>query len=210
MDLFEIADFIGIVAFAIAGIMACQGKNVDPVGVFILAFLTAFGGGLFRDLVIDNRPFYWIAHVEYIWLTIGLTAIAPSLVRNFRHEILYAVLIWADAIGLACFSISGTALSVKAGIPYLPATILGVCTGVLGGIVRDVFMIRLPMVLSDKRPYAAAAFIGAWIYLGLVEMHINNDAAFILSNIFIVGLRMVCWYKKLNLVSYYKHRDGTL
>lgn len=53
-------DFVGIVAFALAGILAAEGKNVDPVGVFVMAFTTAFGGGIVRDLIIDNRPMYWI------------------------------------------------------------------------------------------------------------------------------------------------------
>ena len=53
-------DFVGIVAFALAGILAAEGKNVDPVGVFVIAFTTAFGGGIVRDLIIDNRPMYWM------------------------------------------------------------------------------------------------------------------------------------------------------
>ena len=55
-------DFVGIVAFALAGILAAEGKKVDPVGVFVMAFTTAFGGGIVRDLIIDNRPMYWVAH----------------------------------------------------------------------------------------------------------------------------------------------------
>ena len=59
-------DFLGIVAFALAGILAAENKRVDPVGVFIMAFTTAFGGGIMRDLIIGNRPMYWIAHQEYV------------------------------------------------------------------------------------------------------------------------------------------------
>ncbi len=98
-------DFVGIVAFALAGILAAEGKNVDPVGVFVMAFTTAFGGGIVRDLIIDNRPLYWIAHEEYVWVTLLMTAVAPVL--------------------------------------------MGVCTGVFGGLLRDVFLNRLPMVMSD-------------------------------------------------------------
>lgn len=70
INFLTLADFIGILAFALAGILAADGKKVDPVGVFVMAFTTAFGGGLVRDVIIDNRPFYWIAHEEYVWMTL--------------------------------------------------------------------------------------------------------------------------------------------
>ena len=56
----SLADFIGIFAFALAGIMSAHNRRIDPVGIFVLAFTTAFGGGIFRDIIIDNRPYYWI------------------------------------------------------------------------------------------------------------------------------------------------------
>ena len=68
-NLLVFTDFIGIVAFALAGILAAKGKKVDPVGIFVMAFVTAFGGGIVRDLIINNRPMYWIAHSEYVWVT---------------------------------------------------------------------------------------------------------------------------------------------
>ena len=66
----SLTDIIGIAAFAFAGILAADGKKLDPVGVFVMAFTTAFGGGLVRDIIIDNRPFFWVAHSGYVWLTI--------------------------------------------------------------------------------------------------------------------------------------------
>lgn len=212
MTLFEFADFLGIVAFALAGILAAQGKKVDPVGVFVLAFTTAFGGGLIRDVIIDNRPFYWIAHQDYVWLTLGMSLIAPFIVRKFGEKSLYTAFVWSDAIGLAVFSVGGTALSLKAGLPYLPATMLGVCTGVFGGLIRDVFLCRLPMVLSDKLPYAVAAFTGTWLYIGMVFLGIDAEISLSVSSVFIVAFRMVCWYKDLQIVRYSKHHgtDGTL
>ena len=84
-------DFVGIVAFALAGILAAEGKNVDPVGVFVMAFTTAFGGGIVRDLIIDNRPMYWIAHEEYVWVTLLMTAVAPVVIRRFRDKTLHTL-----------------------------------------------------------------------------------------------------------------------
>ena len=213
MNLYQITDFIGIVAFALAGILAARGRKVDPVGVFVMAFTTAFGGGLIRDIIIDNRPFYWIAHQEYDWVVLFMTLIAPLIVRKFTETRLYAIFIWSDAIGLAVFSVGGTAMSTAAGVPALPAVILGVCTGVFGGLLRDVFLCRVPMVLSDKQPYAFAAFAGNWVYLGLVYINMSVDTAFIASAVFIAGLRLVCWHLDMPFVSYGSHKgvdDGTL
>lgn len=153
-------DFVGIVAFALAGILAAEGKNVDPVGVFVMAFTTAFGGGIVRDLIIDNRPLYWIAHEEYVWVTLLMTAVAPVVIRRFRDKTLHTLFVWSDAVGLGFFAAGGTSLSLTAGLPALASVLMGVCTGVFGGLLRDVFLNRLPMVMSDKQPYASAAFAG--------------------------------------------------
>ena len=192
----DLADLIGIVAFDIAGVLATENKKIDPVGVFVLAFTTAFGGGIMRDVVIDNRPFWWVSHEGYVWLTLVLTFFAPALIRHFSNRISYSAYIWADAIGLGFFSAGGTALSIAAGIPALPATLLGVCTGAGGGMLRDVFLDRLPLVLSDRKPYASAAFAGCWLYIGLIALDIDSTAAVWISSVFICLFRMACWYNK--------------
>ncbi len=89
----SLTDIIGIAAFAFAGILAADGKKLDPVGVFVMAFTTAFGGGLVRDIIIDNRPFFWVAHSGYVWLTIFIAAFAPSLLKHFREFLPYSVCI---------------------------------------------------------------------------------------------------------------------
>lgn len=195
----DLADLIGIVAFAIAGILAADGKRMDPVGVFVLAFTTAFGGGFLRDIVIDNRPFWWVAHENYVWLTLALTICAPALVKRFRTRISYAAFIWADAIGLGFFSASGTALSISAGIPALPATLLGVATGAAGGMIRDLFLDRVPLILSDRKPYASAAFAGCWLYFGLLVLDADGTAAVWIASFFICLLRMFCWYRDIEI-----------
>ena len=155
-------DFVGIVAFALAGILAAEGKNVDPVGVFVMAFTTAFGGGIVRDLIIDNRPLYWIAHEEYVWVTLLMTAVAPVL--------------------------------------------MGVCTGVFGGLLRDVFLNRLPMVMSDQQPYASAAFVGGWVYVLLNYCGVSEFAAVFGATFLIVALRMICWYCNWEVLNYHTRR----
>lgn len=202
--LLTVADFVGILAFALAGILACAGKKVDPVGVFVMAFTTAFGGGILRDIIIDARPFYWVAHTEYVWMVLGLSFIAPALLRKFSEHQAYTVFVWLDAVGLGFFCTGGTLLSLTMGMPALPAVLLGVCTGIFGGLIRDVFLNKLPMVLSDSQPYASAGFLGSWLLLGLVRLDIGDTTAIWISSVVIVAVRMFCWYKQLNIIAYSK------
>ena len=74
----NLADFIGILAFAFSGLLAGKERRLDPVGIFVLAFTTAFGGGILRDVVINNRPFWFITHEYYVWLTLLLTVFSSS------------------------------------------------------------------------------------------------------------------------------------
>lgn len=200
--LLVLTDAVGIVAFSLAGILAAKGKRTDPVGVFVVAFVTAFGGGILRDLIIDNRPMYWIANQQYVWVTLFLSTIAPFIVRRLQDKLLHTLFIWSDAVGLGFFSAGGTALSLAAGLPYLPAVLLGVCTGVFGGLLRDVFLNRLPMVMSDRRPYASAAFAGCWLYIGLKEIGSSDNTALFATTLFIVVFRMLSWYKNWEIIRY--------
>jgi uncharacterized membrane protein YeiH len=97
-------------------------------------------------------------------------------------------------------------------MPMLPATMLGVCTGVFGGLVRDVFLNQVPLVLSDRQPYASAAFAGCWLYLILLWFDVDSTMSIWISTAFIVAVRMFCWYKHLNIITYgdAQDPDGTL
>lgn len=208
-SLLVFTDAVGIVAFALAGILAAKDRRIDPVGVFVVSFVTAFGGGILRDIIIDNRPMYWIAHPEYVWATLLMSLCAPRLIRDFQAKLLHTVFVWSDAIGLGFFTAGGTSLSVAAGLPPLAAVLMGVCTGVFGGLLRDVFLNRIPMVMSDQQPYAAAAFAGGWLFIGLDAIGASESTALLTSTAFIVAVRMLCWYKGWKLVRYKNdpHRD---
>lgn len=84
---------------------------------------------------------------------------------------------------------------------------MGVCTGVFGGLLRDVFLNRLPMVMSDQLPYASAAFVGAWLYIGLHVAGVSEFVALMTATFFIVGVRMLCWFKGWRIVRYEEPRE---
>lgn len=190
IDTAFVVDTIGMLGFALAGILAARGRVVDPVGVFVLAFTTAFGGGLIRDVIIDSRPFYWVAHDEYVWGILILTVFAPRIVSKLQDETAHKLYLWADAVGLGSFCAAGTLMADKAGFPALPAVLVGVCTGVFGGLLRDVFLDRMPSVLSDRKPYAIVGFAGGWLLLGLEALGLDPSASTAIATLFITLVRM--------------------
>ena len=100
----EWVDTIAMLGFSFAGILAARGRGVDPVGVFILAFTSAFGGVTVRDMLLDIRPFYWVSHEAFTWLIICFTIFAPVIAARLSDRIARELFLWADAVGLGFFS----------------------------------------------------------------------------------------------------------
>ena len=194
-----ITDVIGIVAFAFAGILIGVRMKVDPVGIFILAFSTAFGGGIMRDILIDRRPMYWIDNQELVWLVLLITFFTPRLFRFYTRFLNYDAFVWSDAIGLGFFSAGGTSLGMALGVPELASVICGVATGVFGGLLRDSFLGIKPGVIYDHQPYASVAFAGSWLYVLFFHLGVNDALAIWIASLAIVALRMSCYYFKWNI-----------
>mgnify|MGYP002461769137 CR=1 FL=1 len=95
----EWVDTIAMLGFSFAGILAARGRGVDPVGVFILAFTSAFGGVTVRDMLLDIRPFYWVSHEAFTWLIICFTIFAPVIAARLSDRIARELFLWADAVG---------------------------------------------------------------------------------------------------------------
>lgn len=196
LQLLQLLEFIGVVAFALSGVIQGKRKKVDPVGVFVLAFITAFGGGTVRDLLLDRRPFYWVQHESYVLVVFAMTLAAPFVMRITHRHLPLWLFILADAVGLALFSVAGTAMAIEAGLPAFSATMVGVITGVFGGLLRDVFLNEVPMVLNDGKPYATVAFAGNWIYLGLVWLGLGEFSALWIASVATVVIRMLAWRRE--------------
>jgi uncharacterized membrane protein YeiH len=151
-------DLIGTFVFALSGAEAARESKLDLFGIIIIAFLTACGGGIVRDLCLDVTPPVGISHWPYLVLTI----IAAALVIGFGKTIerlKFPVLLF-DAIGLSIFSVAGTQKSLALGFNYEVAIILGVLSAIGGGMLRDIILKRIPVVLR-KEIYGSAALVGA-------------------------------------------------
>ena len=182
-------------AFALSGLVEAARRKLDPVGACVAAFVTAFGGGTLRDLLLDQRPFFWVRHTEYVWAVLILSALAMA-VMNARHMLLTErAILLPDALGLGLFAASAVDLALSLGYPALIAVLMGVVTGTAGGALRDIVCNEIPHVFRDHRPYALLAFGGGWLYVGLAKAAMHPDVALLLTVAVVAGLRGLALFR---------------
>ncbi|WP_445502213.1 trimeric intracellular cation channel family protein [Microvirga sp. G4-2] len=161
---------IGVAVFALTGALMAARKGMDPFGFALLATLTGVGGGTVRDLLIGIRPVFWVGDPSdvLVCLIVAETvfALGPKRVAALEGGRRGRVLLWADALGLALFAITGTVKALAAGVPALSAIALGTITATFGGIIRDIFAGITPLVLRQEI-YVTAAALGAAVAVTL-------------------------------------------
>ncbi len=192
-SLIRLIEVIAILVGAFSGFIEARRKRMDLVGVFTVAFIAAFGGGTLRDILLDKRPLFWVAHQEYAILIFVLALIAAPLIRTLRQIVSERLIVIADAIGLGLFAVAGVAEALRAGMPLFIASMMGVITGIFGGVLRDIVCNEVPMVLRDGKPYAICAFIGCWMYLLQKHFGVAHDIALWTSAASITGMRLLSW-----------------
>lgn len=158
---------LGVAVFAASGAMAAGRKNLDVFGVVVISVVTALGGGTIRDLLLDRNPVFWIGDPLYL-LVASLAGLLTVLYVRY-HPMPYTLLLYADGLGLALFTISGTRIAESAGVAPGVCVLMGCITGVAGGVIRDVLTNEVPLLLHDREIYATASIAGATVYLLLVR-----------------------------------------
>lgn len=170
---------IGTAVFALSGAMAAARKELDIFGFIIVAIAPAVGGGTVRDLLLDADHVFWVKDLNYIYVASCVAIIAFFQVHRLAGK-RYTLLMWADAFGLALFTIMGTQTAMTYDIPLVMIVIMGVITGTFGGILRDIVCNEVPFLLQ-KEIYALAAMAGSCVYLVFIEFGISQDIAMITS-----------------------------
>jgi uncharacterized membrane protein YeiH len=162
MTFLELLDFAGVAVFAASGALAAARKNLDLLGIVVIATVTAIGGGTMRDLLLD-RPVFWITRPAYLYVILGAALGTVVYTRRFHPpERALAVL---DAFGLAFFTIAGAQIAETLGHAGIVVVLMGTLTGVAGGAIRDVLTGEIPLILRKGQIYASAAIAGAVVYL---------------------------------------------
>jgi uncharacterized membrane protein YeiH len=199
MRLVTIIEITAVLVAAFSGFIEARRKRMDLVGVFTVAFIAAFGGGTLRDILLDRRPLFWVQHQEYAILIFVLALVASPLMRTLRHIVSERLIVIADAIGLGLFSVAGVVAAQDAHMPLFIASMMGVITGIFGGVLRDIVCNEVPMVFRDGKPYAICAFIGCWLFLLMGMQGVPREFALWSSALFISGLRLLTWRFNLQL-----------
>jgi len=197
MTLARVLDLIGIGVFAVSGALAAGRKRLDLLGVFVLASVTAIGGGTVRDLLLDRHPMFWLTDGTYLGVIVTAVAITFAYVRWRRPPL--ASLLVADALGLALFSIAGAQIAQSAGLPAVAVVVLGTVTGVGGGVIRDVLSAEIPFVLRRGNLYASTVIVGISAYLALESVGVARQPASLSGMALIAAVRLAAIRWELEL-----------
>ncbi|MFI6792682.1 trimeric intracellular cation channel family protein [Nonomuraea sp. NPDC050383] len=183
----ELLDLVGIFVFALSGALMGVRKRLDVVGMAVLAEMTALGGGVVRDLILNVRPIAFQS-VGYV-----LVPLAATVIVFFWHphvaRVMPAILVF-DAAGLGLFCAVGTLKALEYGLSPLHATLLGVTTGVGGGMLRDVLAGEIPTLLYDRQLYAVPALLGSAMMAELSTLGLHGWPATLASALVAFGLRV--------------------
>lgn len=202
--IFYILDLFGVIVFAITGSLAAGKKKLDLFGGLVLALVTALGGGTLRDVVLGNYPIFWISDLTYIYL-VATTALIVFIIARCK-KLPERTLLFADAFGLAIFSVLGAQVALQQGVPGVVAVIMGMLTGVAGGIIRDVFSDEIPLILRQEI-YATAALAGAGTYVVLEQLFNLSQLNLALAAMVTLGLRLAAIKWKFSLPVFLTNQD---
>jgi uncharacterized membrane protein YeiH len=189
-------DLFGVAVFAITGSLAAGKKQMDLFGVVVLALATALGGGTLRDLILGAYPVFWISDPTYIFVGTAVALSIFVLARFLRPPA--KTLKFADAFGLAVFTVVGAEKALSLGVPGSIGVIMGVVTGVAGGIIRDILAGEIPLVLKAEI-YATASLCGAVIFAVLTHYVPSMPFPALAAIAVVLVLRLAAIHWKLSL-----------
>ena len=188
----------GVAVNAAAAVLESGRKPLDLFGIVVVALVAALGGGTLRDLILD-RTVFWVSDQVYLIAALLSGLLTFMLARVMRLPARLFLL--PDAMGLALFTVSGTQIALLFEAPWLVASLMGVITGVCGGIARDVLCNEVPLVFLQGELYATAAWAGALVLLGLDAWGVSHGWAALGGGLTVLGLRLAAmrWHWRLPL-----------
>ncbi|MEP2281485.1 trimeric intracellular cation channel family protein [Maribacter sp.] len=196
-----IIDILGTIAFAISGVLVAMDKRLDAFGVFIIAFVTAVGGGTLRDLLIGIRPVGWLnapMHLLIIVMTVLLAIIFVKQLKYVRKS-----LFLFDTIGIGLYTMIGIEKGLAADLSPVMCIALGTITASFGGVIRDILCNEIPVIFR-KEIYATVCILGGLVYFLLIQFPIQNTIAYSMAIVTIIIMRVLAVRFKISLPNIYR------
>lgn len=193
--MFHLLDIIGTMAFAMSGALTAMSKKLDPFGVFIIAFVTAVGGGTLRDVMIGRTPVGWMRDLTYVYIII----LGFTLAILFRKKLdkLRTSLFLFDTIGLGVFTLIGIQKGIDHGLNPIICIALGTMTACFGGVIRDILCTEIPVIFR-KEIYATICILGGVVFFILKKINLENDVVYLVTSLVIIFVRLLAvkfkWY----------------
>jgi uncharacterized membrane protein YeiH len=192
-----IVGWLGTVTFAASGALVAGRKKLDLFGTLCIAFVTAFGGGTLRDLLLGVRPVFWVQDPLSVALAIVTGAVTFIMMRFVEFP--RRVLVILDAMGLAAFAVLGCDTALEANVPPLIAVLMGMISGAAGGAIRDIATNDIPMIFLRAELYATAAVLGAAVFALLQTVGVQRDPSLLTGAAvaFLVRIVALRWHLQL-------------
>ena len=193
--MFQLLEIIGTMAFAMSGALTAMNKKMDPFGVFIIAFVTAVGGGTLRDVLIGRTPVGWMLDIRYVYLIIVGFILAILFRKKFDR--LRTSLFLFDTIGLGVFTLIGLEKGINIGLHPVICIALGTITACFGGVIRDILCTEIPVIFR-REIYATICIFGVIVFFLLRKLNLENDFLYLATSIIIITIRLMAvkfkWY----------------
>ncbi len=197
VSLVQLFTLAGVAVFAASGALAGARRSLDPIGVLVLAIVTATGGGTLRDVLMDRHPIFWISSPSFIGVSAAAAAVTWVWVGRFPPP--DKALQYADALGLAFFSLAGVQIAQAGGLAPFAAAIMGAITGCAGGLIRDVLVAEVPLIFRQSELYVTACVAGIVAYLLLAAWHVPVDIASTIGMAVIALIRLASIHWRIQL-----------
>ena len=188
MTMFFILEILGTIAFAISGALTAMQKKMDPFGVFIIAFVTAAGGGTLRDVMIGSTPVGWMLDLNYIYMII--VGFILAVLFKKRLDRLRISMMLFDTIGLSVFTLIGLQKGINYGLHPAISIGLGTITACFGGVLRDILCAEIPVIFR-KEIYATVCIFGGIVFFLLRKIDLSTESVYLIAAISIAIFRLL-------------------